>query len=106
MEKSETISKEKGKRKKGLQSACLKWALWTDQLPYGRSENRSTTPGAPCVCRIDEWTLGVDTTSRSFQGYGLNPHKRKKTYKSSQKVKLLLFLFYYVIYMIITQCLK
>ena len=61
MEKSETISEEKGKRKKGLQSACLKWALWTDQLPDGRSENRSTTPGAPCVCRIDEWTLWVWT---------------------------------------------
>lgn len=44
VEKTETISKETGKRKKGLQDACLKWALWTDQHPDGRSENRFHDP--------------------------------------------------------------
>lgn len=101
MEKSETISKEKGKRKKGLQGACLKWALWTDQLPDGRSENRFHCPWGP-MCLQDWWvdSLGVDTTSRSFQGYGLNPQKEenlqiKRKSKTFIIIILLCYLFDY-----------
>lgn len=60
-------------------------------------------PSTPWVCMVDEWTLllAVGVPPGPFRNMGSIHTKGRKTYKSSQKVKLFIIYFYYVYFIML-----